>query len=309
MQREVKIFFTLVDNHLLNLNCLTMKRIRLGIAVIFLIATTSCSKNMQSDPSHSTSEPSSSFRPPNSREGFVYTMSNDGTQNDILIYQQKSNGTLSYLRTTHAGGAGLGAMLKSQGSLQISASHLWLFTVNAGSNTISIFSVGADGRIVLINTVSSNGTMPVSLAVYNDLLYVVNAGSANISGFRVGDGGTLTYIAGSSQSLNTSSAEPSVISFSSDGIFLRVMETKTSTIATFPVDKNGVAGAGTFTVVANAPPFNPGDKTSSGNDIYLYILDVTAHSIGEFKKTNSGSLQNIGEMTGLPVNAAGLAAF
>ena len=286
-----------------------MKKIYIGIAIISLIATASCSKNMQNDPNDSTTEPSNSFRPPNSKEGFVYTMSNEASQNAVLIYQQKSNGTLSYLKTTHAGGAGAGATLKSLGSVQLSASHLWLFTVNAGSNSISIFSVGTDGRLTLINTVSSNGTIPVSLTVYNDLLYVVNSGSANISGFRVGDGGTLTFIPGSNQFLSADNAGPGMISFSSDGSLLKVTETKTSIIATFPVNASGVAGAGTFTTVTNAPPFNPGDKTSSGNDSYLYSLDVTAHSIAEFKKMSNGSLQNIGEVTGLPVNSAGLVAW
>jgi 6-phosphogluconolactonase len=60
-----------------------------------------------------------------------------------------------------------------------------LFAVNAGSNSVTIFRVSGH-TLTATNTVSSGGTMPVSLTVRGNLVYLVNAGGVpNISGFKV----------------------------------------------------------------------------------------------------------------------------
>src|SRR5689334_9912543 len=52
-----------------------------------------------------------------SQEGYVYTESNDATQNSILIYKQHHDGTLSLVNTVASGGSGNGTALGSQGAL------------------------------------------------------------------------------------------------------------------------------------------------------------------------------------------------
>src|SRR5437016_4509384 len=82
----------------------------------------------------------------NSNQGFVYTESNDAGQNAILTYAQSSNGKLTFLRSTPSGGSGSGAPLGSQGALAFDDVQVhWLFAVNAGSNSISSFSVDDNG--------------------------------------------------------------------------------------------------------------------------------------------------------------------
>ena len=225
-----------------------------SFSAIILLFAASCNK-MNQDKDLEYPLLSENSKKINSRQGFVYTESNDASQNTILSYFQNSNGTLSFLGTTASGGNGSGAGLGSQGALALHNSHHWLFAVNAGSNSISSFSIGDDGSLTLAHTVSSNGTLPISLTVHGNLLYVVNSTSANISGFTIGAGGTLTWIDGSTQPLSAATAAPAQISFRPGGQYLVVAEKMTNKITTFPVNASGVAGAGSSITSANATPF------------------------------------------------------
>jgi 6-phosphogluconolactonase (cycloisomerase 2 family) len=235
-------------------------------AIVLFTILNSCSKQDQyNDEAALTTQ-----RVGNNRQGVVYTESNAATQNSIVAYLQNSNGTLSYFTTIPTGGAGTGTLLGSQGALALDETHHWLFAVNAGSNSISSFSINNDGTPVIVQTVSSNGTMPVSLSVFGNWLYVVNAGSANISGFFIGTDGKLTYIAGSNQYLSSMSASPAEIEFTMDR-HLVVSEKNTNQITTFPVTTSGVAGAGSS---ASAPMPTPYGFAISGNNI------IVAHASG-----------------------------
>ena len=229
--------------------------------IVLLTIFSSCSKqDQQQDEQSLTTQ-----RVGNNKQGVIYTESNAAQQNSIIAYLQNSNGTLTYLATTASGGAGTGAQLGSQGALVLDETHHWLFAVNAGSNSISSFSVGSDGDLALVQTVSSNGSIPVSLSVFGEWLYVVNAGSASISGFTIGSNGSLTYIAGSNQYLSSASAAPAEIKFTQDR-HLMVTEKNTNKIMTFPVTTSGVAGPGAFT---STPMPTPYGFSISGNHIVV----------------------------------------
>jgi len=340
-----------------------------------------------------------------SQEGYVYTESNDATQNSILIYRQHPDGTLSYVNTVPSGGAGNGMSLGSQGAVVLDWQHQWLYAVNAGDNSVSAFWVHSDGSLTLAHTISSYGITPVSLTVYNHWLYVVNSTSANIYGFTIGMDGSLTKIDGSWQPLSSSTAGPGQIKFHPGGMALFVTEKATNKIDVFAVNTQGVAGPGTFNnsvgptpygfditqashylIVSNAAggavnagscssyatdnngnfslitgevkdlqsapcwlvvthhgrfafttnaasnsissyyisPYGglylvffaktttgdgPTDIVVSGNNGYVYNVNTKSHSISEYKRGLLGTLNNIGEMPGLPPTAVGLAAY
>ena len=98
----------------------------------------------------------------------------------MVAYDRAANGTLT-LANTYATG-GLGGVLNgsqvdhlgSQGSLTYDSAHSLLYAVNAGSNTVSVFSVRGD-QLSLRQVVGSGGTFPVSVAVHGDLVSVLNA--------------------------------------------------------------------------------------------------------------------------------------
>ena len=64
--------------------------------------------------------------------------------------------------------------LGSEGSLTYDSAHSSLYAVNAGSNTVSVFTVHGD-QLSLRQVVGSGGTFPVSVAVHGDLVSVLNA--------------------------------------------------------------------------------------------------------------------------------------
>src|ERR1041385_7373125 len=129
--------------------------------------------------------------------GAVYVQTNQSSGNAIAIYNRSTDGGLALSATVPTGGLGTGAGLGSEGSVILSNDGRWLFATNAGSNEISAFRVQVNG-LTLVDKVASGGTLPISLALYKNLLYVLNAGgSGNISGFSVDPSGQLSPLAGS----------------------------------------------------------------------------------------------------------------
>ena len=159
----------------------------------------------------------------------VFVQTDNPSGNQIVAYSRADNGTLTWAATYDTGGAGgilNGSVvdhLASQGSLAYDGAHSLLYAVNAGSNTVSTFSVSGD-TLSLQQVIGSGGAFPNSIAVDGDLVYVLNAVSANVAGFRVA-GGTLHPIEGSSRSLGltvpTDGSQfthvPGQIAFSPDG--------------------------------------------------------------------------------------------
>jgi 6-phosphogluconolactonase (cycloisomerase 2 family) len=82
-----------------------------------------------------------------------------------------------------------------------------LFAVNAGSDSVSAFSVQGD-RLHLETVVPSGGQFPASIAVHGRLLYVLNSGGEGIAqGFRIA-GDHLVRIPGSARSLGLANSDP-----------------------------------------------------------------------------------------------------
>src|SRR3984957_3091481 len=119
---------------------------------------------------------------------FVQTDNTAGNQ--IVAYIRNANGTLAPAGTYATGGLG-GVLngsavdhLASQGSLTYDAVHNLLYAVNAGSNTVSVFSVYGT-QLSLRQVLGSGGSFPVSIAQQGNLVYVLNAlGGGTVQGFR-----------------------------------------------------------------------------------------------------------------------------
>jgi 6-phosphogluconolactonase (cycloisomerase 2 family) len=120
---------------------------------------------------------------PNFSGGFqhpVFVQTDNLAGNQVVAYDRAANGSLT-LADTYATG-GLGGQLNgsqvdhlgSQGSLTYDSDNSLLYAVNAGSNTVSVFSVRGD-QLSLRQVVGSGGTFPVSVAVHGNLVSVLNA--------------------------------------------------------------------------------------------------------------------------------------
>jgi 6-phosphogluconolactonase (cycloisomerase 2 family) len=213
----------------------------------------------------------------------VWVQTNQSTGNSIVVYDRGTGGGLTRAGAYATGGNGGVAApgsesdrLGSQGSLVFdSAAHL-LFAVNAGSNSLSAFSVDGD-RLHLETVVPSGGQFPASIAVHGNLLYVLNSGGSGIvQGFRIADD-RLVPIPGSARSLGLSNTDPpnfltspGQVGFTPDGGQLLVT-TKASenTIDVFQVGPNGRLGPApvanaSATPVPFAFTFTPTGRLAAG---------------------------------------------
>jgi hypothetical protein len=76
--------------------------------------------------------------------GVVFVQTNAAKHNKIIAFERASNRTLSNAGEFDTGGRGSGGVndpLESQGSVKLSQDQSFLFAVNAGSETVSVFGV------------------------------------------------------------------------------------------------------------------------------------------------------------------------
>src|ERR1019366_4240551 len=125
-------------------------------------------------------------------DGRTVFVQNDNTAgNQVVAYDRARNGSLTQAGTYSTGGLGgilAGSVvdhLASQGSLTYDRQHSTLYAVNAGSNTIAVFSVRGH-HLRLRQVIPSGGTFPVSIAVHGDLVYVLNAeNGGSVQGYSI----------------------------------------------------------------------------------------------------------------------------
>lgn len=186
--------------------------------------------------------------------GAVYAMTNDATNNQVVVLNRAADGTLTPAGAFPTGGRGSGTFENSANGLilgeqspnNLNGSYKYLYATNAGSNSISVFRTQpqTDG-LELVEVEPSGGDHPISVTVHHNLLYVLNGGTTNcsggaptISGFRVGPKGELTPIPGSTRPVsggaNSGCAQ---VSFTPSGNVLVVTQRQADKIDTYLVDR------------------------------------------------------------------------
>ncbi len=222
--------------------------------------------------------------------GAVYTLSNAADTNRVLAYSRSAQGDLQLAGAYPTGGAGTGASLGSQGAVALTANGQWLLAVNAGSNSISAFSVRNDA-LVLTDVIASGGVRPISVAVADNLVYVLNAGGGagstdNISGFYLSQQGQLHALDNSTQPLSATNTAPAQISFGRRGDVLIVTEKATSRVDGFVVDDNGRAGPVTYAPSSGSTPF--GFAVSSQG--YLFVSEAVNSGLSSYAVNADGTV-------------------
>ena len=112
--------------------------------------------------------------------GAVFVMTNDAGKNQVIAFERNTNGTLGESTSYDTHGRGSGGTtdpLESQGSLTLSQDHSLLFAVNAGSGSVSVFSVHK-ALLTFLNKAPSGGAQPSAVAEHGGLVYVLNSGGA-----------------------------------------------------------------------------------------------------------------------------------
>ena len=143
----------------------------------------------------------------------VFVQTNDPSGNAVLSYRRAANGSLTQVGTFSAGGLGGSTVsaptdpLASQDSLVLDRDRGLLYAVNAGSDSLSVFSVEGT-HLTLRQVIPSGGDFPVSITTARNLLYVLNAGGeGSVVGFTIA-GDQLVRADDASRSLGLDNASP-----------------------------------------------------------------------------------------------------
>ena len=236
----------------------------------------------------------------------VFVQTDNVAGNEIVAYHRNHDGTLT-LANAYAT-EGLGGVLNgsavdhlgSQGSLASDPAHGLLYAVNAGSNTVSVFSVYGD-QLILRQVVASGGTFPVSIAVHGDLVYVLNAeNGASVSGYWVG-GGRLHRIWGSTRSLGLTiptdatqfTHTPGQVAFSPDGSQL-IVTTKANVIGN-DIDVFGVGPDGRLSEspVVNSEPGTVPFAATFDQAGHLVIGEAGPSAVVTFRLHRDGTVTQL----------------
>ena len=126
----------------------------------------------------------SGLSPANAQQffGAVYTATNSLDGNEIVGFGRNADGTLTHIgnfatqglgSTEFDGGEGLDPLISAD-SIITTDDEQFLLTVNAGSDTITSFAINNDFTLTHINTISSGGVGPNSLAYNNGQVFAAN---------------------------------------------------------------------------------------------------------------------------------------
>jgi 6-phosphogluconolactonase len=227
--------------------------------------------------------------------GALFVMTNDAEANEVIAYDRYADGSLHQphgFKTDGRGSGGKVDPLASQGALTLSQDREWLFAVNAGSGTLSVFRVEG-AYLDLTDRIRTEGSEPNSVTQHGNLVYVLNtAGSSSVVGFYFYHG-HLERIPDSIRFLSANAVASGSVSFSPDGRFLLVTEKATNKIDTFrvrndgtlaPIVENSDVGPGTFSatftpagvaIVAETGPAGPnGGAIANASAISSYRIQA-----------------------------------
>lgn len=233
------------------------------------------------------------------RKGGVFVQSNDASENEVVALSRAEDGRLTEIGRYDTGGVGSGSFEDTSNAVVLGTaegeaspqhnldSANLLFVPNAGSNSISVFRVDAEG-LELVDVEPSNGEKPVGITVNDGVLYALNSGELDdrlvvdndpvtlidncttgelptVTGFHVSPLGELTAIPNSTRQLSGAQESGCAqVSFTPEGDQLIVTERVASlpgetpdhgAIVAYDVNEDGTLGAKHVTPSSGAGPF------------------------------------------------------
>ena len=187
----------------------------------------------------------------NAMAGSLYTQTNDPAGNTVQRFDRAPDGSLTPAGTFATGGAGLASLGGRQGAVELSGDGRYLYAVNAGSDSVSVFRAG---HTRLIDVVSSRGVAPASIAEHRGRVYVLNSGGTpSVAAFRRWFDGSLKPIG--TRELAPGADGAAQVSVTPDGRSLVVSERVSNRLETLPLDRCGRPGAPVVTASSGAVPF------------------------------------------------------
>ena len=219
--------------------------------------------------------------------GWLYTQTNDPSGNAVQRFDRAADGSLAPAGTFATGGVGLAALGGRQGAVELSGDGRYLYAVNAGSDTVSVFRAG-HRHTRLIDTVGSRGVAPTSVDEHRGRVYVLNSGGTpRVAAYWRRADGARKFIAG--RELAAGAEGAAQVSVTPDGRSLVVSERLSNRLETLPLDRYGRPGAPVVTASNGAVPFGFG-ITGGGT---IVVSEAGASSVSSYRLGGGGALRTV----------------
>lgn len=219
--------------------------------------------------------------------GVLYTQTNDPNGNTVQRFDRAPDGSLTPAGSFATGGVGLAGLGGRQGAVELSGDGRFLYAVNAGSDSVSVFRNHPRGTR-LVDTVASRGVAPVSLDEHDGRVYVLNSGaSPSVTAYWRLPGGSLWPIA--TRELAAGAQGAAQVSVTPDGRSLVVSERVSNRLETLPLDRFGRPGQPVVTASNGAVPFGFG-ITRQGT---IVVSEAGASSVSSYRLGAGGALRTV----------------
>ncbi len=221
--------------------------------------------------------------------GSLYTQTNDPNGNTVQRFDRKAGGSLEPAGSFATGGLGLATLGGRQGAVELSGDGRYLYAVNAGSDSVSVFRTD-HRRTRLIDTVASRGVAPASIAEHHGRVYVLNSGGTpSISAFWHRHDGSLKPIRGGTRDLAPGAVGAAQVSVTPHGRSLVVSERVSNRLETLPLDRSGRPGAPVVTASSGAVPFGFA-ITQQGT---IVVSEAGAGAVSSYRDGFRGALRTL----------------
>jgi 6-phosphogluconolactonase len=192
-------------------------------------------------------------------------------------------------------------------SISVSPNGQWLVAIEKASNSIDVFPIHPDGTLgtIVTNKSKTPGVFSTVFTPGGDLLVSENQPNgtdiSSISSYSIQANGTLTPITQSVQTFGDGNCWNVI---TPNGKWVYVDNAATSTVAGFSVAAKGSLTPIGNTILSTLPQGAANlDMAISADGKYLFNLQAGAGALGVYTINPDGTLNQLGDVTGLPKSA------
>ncbi len=236
-----------------------------------------------------------------SHDGLVYVL-NAGSSS-IAGFAVDQNGALT---PVHASTQALSSNTADGAQIQFSPDGRVLVVTEKGTNSISTFTVGSDGRAGNRQTYPSSGATPFGFDFdQNNTLFISEAPGSAASSYAAGDDGALTPI---SRSVPDKQAAACWLVVTNSARLAFVANAGSDSISSYRIGPDGKLSLAYDVARALPAGTGPLDLGLSRDSQYLYQLGGRAHTLTGLRVNVDGSLSPVQGGLPIPTSAVGVAA-
>ncbi len=241
------------------------------------------------------------------RRNLLYVL-NAGGSGNIAGFQVSNQGDISFLP-----GSVQPLSSDAAGGAQVSFDRraLNLVVTEKATNRISVYPVGPSGLAGAPASYPSAGQTPFGFEFSRQNRLVISEafggapGASTLSSYNLSSGGNLQLIDGP---VATNQTAACWVAITNDGRFTYATNTGSASVTGYRISSSGDLELLDDNGVSGTTGAGPIDMAFSRNSSFLYTLNAGDDSITLFERHGDGSLTSLGEVSGLPNGAAGMAA-